>query len=342
VIDHRDLDRPTAEALVHAGVVAVVNAQPMFSGRYANLGPTVLSEAGIVIVDGIGSSAYARLADNPGEVRLHEGSVYAGADLVVAGREVCAEHIRAEMEGAGAGLAAHIETFTRNSTELIRRDLDLLLEGEGLPPMPSALQGRPTIVVGQAHPAEIVHLRSFVSQERPAVIAVDAAADRLRAHHIQADVIVISESDRLPASRVLKGAAVVVLVNDAGTSTEAAEALGRTGVDALVVRTQAGGDDVAVLIAAALDATLVIGAGLPSSLADFLDRQRPGLAGAFLARLAVGGRYVDAAAVPLLYTGRVRPWHVVTLGCVGVVGLGLAIAATPIGQAWLDTVQGWF
>ncbi len=327
---------------MRAGVVAVVNAQPMFSGRYANLGPAVLAEAGIVVVDGVGSSAYARLADNPGEIRLHEGSIFTGTDLLVAGRDVTAEHIKAEMERADVGLAAHVETFTRNSAELIRRDLDLLLEGEGLPAMPTALQGRPTLVVGQAHPAEIVHLRSFVSQERPAVIAVDAAADRLRAHRIQADVIVISEADRLPASKVLKAASVVVLVNDAGTSTEAAEALGRSGVEPRLVRTQANGDDVAVLLAGALQASVVVGAGLPASLADFLDRQRPGLAGAFLARLAIGGRYVDASTVPLLYTGRVRPWHVVTLGVAGVAGLALAIAATPIGQAWLDTLQGWF
>lgn len=39
VIDHLDLDRATAQALVDAGVVAVVNAAPMISGRYPNLGP---------------------------------------------------------------------------------------------------------------------------------------------------------------------------------------------------------------------------------------------------------------------------------------------------------------
>ena len=34
VIDHLDLDRSHAEALVDAGVVAVVNAAPFISGRY--------------------------------------------------------------------------------------------------------------------------------------------------------------------------------------------------------------------------------------------------------------------------------------------------------------------
>jgi len=38
VIDHSDLDRVAAEALIEAGAVAVVNAAPSMSGRYPNLG----------------------------------------------------------------------------------------------------------------------------------------------------------------------------------------------------------------------------------------------------------------------------------------------------------------
>ena len=43
VIDHLDLDRATAEALVDCGVAAVVNASPFISGRYPNLGPELLA-----------------------------------------------------------------------------------------------------------------------------------------------------------------------------------------------------------------------------------------------------------------------------------------------------------
>ena len=37
VIDHVDLDRATAEALVSAQVAAVVNATPSISGRYSRM-----------------------------------------------------------------------------------------------------------------------------------------------------------------------------------------------------------------------------------------------------------------------------------------------------------------
>ena len=42
VIDHVDIDRVSADALVACRVAAVVNAAPSTSGRYHNLGPQIL------------------------------------------------------------------------------------------------------------------------------------------------------------------------------------------------------------------------------------------------------------------------------------------------------------
>src|SRR6478609_133696 len=63
VIDHVDLDRGTAQALVDAGVVAVIDAAATISGRYPNLGPQTLAAAGIVILDGVGASGLAGISD---------------------------------------------------------------------------------------------------------------------------------------------------------------------------------------------------------------------------------------------------------------------------------------
>src|SRR6476469_10129964 len=63
VLDHLDMDRQTAQALVDAGVVAVVNAGPMISGRYPNLGPELLVAAGVVVVDQAGAGVFDRLRD---------------------------------------------------------------------------------------------------------------------------------------------------------------------------------------------------------------------------------------------------------------------------------------
>src|SRR4051794_16244418 len=65
VIDHVDLDRVSAEALVSCGAGAVVNVAPSISGRYPNLGPQILLEAGIPLVDDVGPEIFAK---------VHEGA----------------------------------------------------------------------------------------------------------------------------------------------------------------------------------------------------------------------------------------------------------------------------
>ena len=51
LIDHEDLDRVSAEELVAAGVAAVLNCRASSSGAYPNMGPQLLVEAGILLVD---------------------------------------------------------------------------------------------------------------------------------------------------------------------------------------------------------------------------------------------------------------------------------------------------
>src|SRR6266536_1037354 len=57
IIDHSDLDRVSAEELIRRKVAAVVNASVSITGRYPNLGPKLLLDAGIPVVDGAGQDA---------------------------------------------------------------------------------------------------------------------------------------------------------------------------------------------------------------------------------------------------------------------------------------------
>ena len=61
VIDHVDIDRVSADALVGCKVAAVVNAAPSISGRYPNLGPEILLAAGIPLLDDVGREVFSRL-----------------------------------------------------------------------------------------------------------------------------------------------------------------------------------------------------------------------------------------------------------------------------------------
>ena len=86
VIDHVDIDRVAADSLVAVGVSAVLNAKPSISGRYPNLGPEVLVQAGIVLIDDLGEEAFDRIAE--GQVVSIEG------DAVLVDGEVVATGLR--------------------------------------------------------------------------------------------------------------------------------------------------------------------------------------------------------------------------------------------------------
>ena len=83
VIDHVDIDRVSADALVACRVAAVVNAAPSISGRYPNLGPEIIVSAGIPLVDGVGREVFARLKEGT-QVRVDDSRLLAEDGTVLA------------------------------------------------------------------------------------------------------------------------------------------------------------------------------------------------------------------------------------------------------------------
>ncbi len=340
VIDHLDLDRSTAQALVDAGVSAVLNVSPFLSGRYPALGPGVLAEAGLLLLDRI--EGLQHVADGSA-VRIHDDMVYVGGRPVALGRTVDAGLLELEMERARSGLVTQLQTFTHNSTEFLRREEALLLHGEGLPTTATRLAGRPVIVVveGPGLLGELARIEGFIKEQRPVLVGVEGGADALReAGHTPHLVVVDSAGDELPAAATLRSAGEVVVRVDNGDRRHL-ERLERLGVRGLRVETSATTEDVALLLADAGDASVIVGVGMHATLAEFLDRQRAGLASTYLTRLKVGPRLVDATAVPVLYSGRLRPRHLFLALLVGLLAVAAAIATTPVGQGWLAEASAW-
>jgi len=344
VIDHVDLDRRSAQAMVDAGVVAVVNAQSMVSGRYPNRGPEVLAEAGIVLVDSVGEAGLASLVDGR-RVRVLDGQIYDGEQRLTEGRAVDLETVHAEMDRARAGLAAQLEAFTHNSSELLRREEEVLLHGTGVPRMHTQIADRAVVVVVD-HPdavRQLRGLRSFVKEQRPVVVAVGDAVVRLPAVRRAADVVVVGpDPDALPPSRSLRAARDVVVAPGSRSADGVVEALERIGVVPHRFDSSLAPEDAALLLAGAHHPRLVIGVGMSTTLTDFLESQRPGLAGTYLSRLALGPTLVDAAAVPTLYSGRVEKRHLLLALFVCLLVVGAALATTDVGQQWIHDLRDWF
>src|SRR4051794_4251153 len=121
VIDHVDVDRVSADSLVACKVAAVVNAAPSTSGRYPNLGPGILVEAGIPLVDGVGKDVLTAVKEGT-ELRVEGGKVYAGEALVAEGVEQTPDTVAEAMAEARAGLSVQLEAFAANTMEYMKRE----------------------------------------------------------------------------------------------------------------------------------------------------------------------------------------------------------------------------
>ncbi len=365
VIDHLDLDRASAEALVERGVVAVVNASSFISGRYPNLGPELLARSGVLLVDAVGPEVFSALKEGS-TVRVTGGSVLVGEEEVASGQPLAAEEITTRMDDARSGLATQLQSFTHNTTEFLRREQELLLHGQGVPRTRTAIEGRPVVVVVRAYDyrEDLRRLRRFVREQRPVLIGVDAGADALLAARLRPDIVLVGEDGLRRGStdedqagtisdKALRSPRDVVLHSDGARREVGSERLDRLGVRHQTLTASGTSEDVALLLADVRGASLIITVGMHATLDEFLDRQRTGLASTFLTRLRVGPKLVDAKGVPQLYAGRVRLWHLVLVLLAGLVALGVAVAATPTGEQWwssigaalsdvLDWIQGLF
>lgn len=347
VVDHSDLDRATAQSLVDAGVVAVVNAAPMMSGRYPAQGPGLLAQHGVLLLDRVGAAAGG--VEDGSSVRLHESALHLDDGRVLEGRLLALADLEEETERARLGLASQLETLTHNAAELLRREEELLLHGRGLPALATRFEGRAAVVAveGPELAGELALVTPYVREQHPVVIAVHQAADRLAAAGLQPDVVVVDGRSDLdpPRAATLTAAADVVVVVAPGDGHATTAAVERVGVRAATLSTSATAEDAALLLAKAGEASPVVGVGLHADLEDFLDRDRGGVASTYLTRLALGPRLVDATAVPLLYSGRVRPRHLYVVMLAGLVALLCALAVTPAGQEWAawwgERLAGW-
>jgi uncharacterized membrane-anchored protein len=326
VIDHVDLDRVSAEALVDCKVAGVVNVADSISGRYPNLGPEILVEAGIPLVDGVGREVFSILHEGE-QVRLDDGTLYRGTEAVAKGVAQDSKTVAEQMDDARAGLSTQLEAFTANTLEYLRREKDLLLDGVGVPEIHTPMDGRHVLIVvrGYDYRDDLVALRSYIREYRPVLIGVDGGADALVENGYVPDLIV-GDMDSVKDETLKSGAEVVVHAYRDGRAP-GAERLERLGIESIEFPATGTSEDVAMLLADSKGASLIVAVGTHNSLVEFLDKGRSGMASTFITRLRVGAKLVDAKGVGRLYRSRVSTLQVVALAVAGLFALGMALVA---------------
>ncbi|MFP5021534.1 putative cytokinetic ring protein SteA [Pseudonocardia phyllosphaerae] len=350
VLDQVDLDRATADALVSARVAAVVNAAPSVSGRFPNLGPQVLVEAGVPLVDDCGPEIMRAVKDGV-RVRLCDGVLYTGEQPLGEGREQTEDTVADALAEAKSGLSHQLEAFAANTTEFMRRERSLLLDGYGVPEVDVDLEGRQVLVVaaGYDHVAVLKQLRTYLKEYRPVLVGVGAGADALIDAGYKPDLVVADPSE-VSNQALTSGADVVVPAFPDGH----APGLHRVqdlGASAVTFPSMANPEDLALLLAHHNGATMIVTVGLSASMAEFLDRGRSGSnASTFLTRLQAGGTVVDGAMIAQLYRSRSSLLPLLLLVAAAVLAVVVAVLlVTGAGgdvlgwaQAMIERVRGLF
>lgn len=331
VCDALDLDRTTAEVMVEAGVVAVVNASPFISGRYPNLGPEVLSAAGVVLVDDVGADILRKVKDGQ-RIRVDEGRIIAGERELGEGEPLSDGVVTERMLAARSGLVDHLEAFSGNTIEFIRVESPLLIDGVGIPDVEVNLNQRHVLVVsdGQDHAADLKRLKPFIKEYAPVLIGVNRGADALVKAGYRPDLIV-GDPEQV-AANTLRCGAQVVLPADADGHAVGLERIQDLGIGAMTFPASGSSADLALILADHHGASLIVTVGHPASLEEFFDASRRESApSTFLTRLKVGTKLVDGKAVASLYRSR---------GHAGAIALFILAALVAVVVAVLVSNQG--
>jgi uncharacterized membrane-anchored protein len=338
IIDHVDVDRVSAEALVACGASAVVNVASGISGRYPNLGPQILLDAGVPFVDNANQELFERVKDGD-VVRVCDGVVYLDDDVVGKGEAQTLEAVEAAMAEARAGLAVQIEAFAVNTMEYVRGEGKLLIDGVGVPEIRTPMEGRHALIVvrGYHYKEDIATLRPYIREYRPVLVGVDGGADALLEAGYLPDVIV-GDFDSVSTKALTCGAELVVHAYRDGRAP-GLERVHQLGREAVIFPATGTSEDIAMLLADDKGAELIVAVGTHGTLEEFLDKGRSGMASTFLTRLIIGSKLIDAKGVSRLYRSRITTSQLLLLVITALITMGVALFLSPLGQTWLNGLQ---
>jgi uncharacterized membrane-anchored protein len=307
VIDHADLDRVAAETLVDAAPAAVINAAPSITGRYPNLGPLLLCQAGIPLVDDVGDELLTAVQDGD-PVAITGGDVIVGGEVVASGVRQTSATVDGAMIAARANIGPELERFATNTVEYVRDEIGVLTGDIEIPDVDCDIAGRHALIVvrGFDYKEDLALLRrsGYLKEVRPVLIGVDGGADALMDIGFRPDII-IGDFDSVTEETLRCGAQLIVHAFVDGRAP-GAKRLEDLGLPYTLFHSPGTSEDIAMLLADDKGADLLVAVGTHFSMVEFLDKGRAGMASTILVRMKLGSTLVDAKGVSRLYHHSVR------------------------------------
>lgn len=326
VIDHLDIDSVAAESLVATQPAAVLNVAASSSGRYPNEGPLLLLRAGIPLVDSLGPEVMSQLSEGD-RVTVDGDIVRVDGDVVATGTRQDEASIQAIHERSRETLGVELNRFVENTVEYLEHNSDLIDDDLAMPDLDQDWTGRQVLIVvrGAGYKEDLGLLRrtAYLREMRPVVVAVDGGADALLDEGVTPDVI-IGDMDSVSEKALRCGAELIVHAYRDGRAP-GADRLVPLGLDHHLFLASGTSEDIAMLLAYEKGADLIVAVGTHTSMVDFLDKGRAGMASTMVTRIKVGPILVDAKGVSRLYQGRVRKRDLLLLVLAALFAMGVVV-----------------
>lgn len=338
VIHHDDLDRIAAEALVERRVRAVINAAPSSTGKYPNLGPLVLTGAGIPLVDFVGSEVMELIRDGD-LVMIDRASVMVGEAVIATGVVVTPEAAEAQLDRSKREIGAALERFAENTVQHIVQEKDFLIEASILPETQTHIEGKHVLVIarGYGYKEDLRSLKNgYIRDFRPVLIAVDGAADALLDAGLKPHII-IGDMDSVTTQALTCGAELVVHGYPEGRAP-GKERLDAIGLNYKIFESPGTSEDIALLLANEKGAELIVAVGVRASMIEFMDKGRKGMASSFLVRLRVGPKLIDARGVSELHRPGPTRWQLFGLVAAAFIAMVIIVGISEPMQLLIESI----
>ena len=357
VVDAPDIDRSLAQRLIDAKVAVVINTSQFTTGSVPNYGPQMMLDAGMLLIEGVGSDVWSSVKDGKKGRVTDEGKLFFGERLVASGTVLEQEWAESAFSDAQQSLMDDMEAFFGNTIQFIHSETPLLIDGIGIPSTGIAFKDRKVLIVGPGyeHRKQVKELRNFIREYDPVLVGVDEAADTLVDLGYKPDLIVGNPAGI--GAEALRSGAKVVLPADPDGHAIGLERIQDLGVGAMTFPAASdSATDLALLLADYHGASMIVNAGSPLDLGMIFNEEPEATPSALLTRAKVGAKLVDARSVIELYTIRSAGnlgWLWVIFGLLVAVGVIVAIAGTAGDGSFADnlvntwnnmtgTVRGWF
>jgi uncharacterized membrane-anchored protein len=337
IIDHRDLDRVSAEELLESRVRVVFNVAPSTTGRFPNVGPLSLVRGGVRLIDCPDAELFEDVKEGESLV-VRGASLYRNGARLAVGRALTEEELQRALADQRGRVTEALEGFAENTLRYLRDEARLLSEGVQMPQLKTSFRDRHALVVARAPEAkrDLRTVRTYIREFKPILIGVDGGADRLLEAGFRPDVIV-GDMDSVSDKALTCGAEIVVHAYPGGRAP-GRERIDRLGLPSAVLPAPGMSEDIAMLLAHEKGAELIVAVGTRFNLTEFLERDRAGMSSTFVTRLKVGEKLVDARGVSGLFRGRAGVGALLAFAAAGMAAIVAAVAVSSDLQHFLSLV----